>query len=195
MRIPGTLIQVSVAPDGTFWGVPVWGVGPDNKIYYRNKNGSGWKNMSAHNHVYYTQVSAGRNTNIWARDINDNIYYYNGSNSLKSTEVATSNPDLISGMTRENGMTNPIDVGPDKTGEFCVKVHPNPASSFLTIEVSNAPAGDILCLLFNAYGHLVARQSISSGAIQLNVSGFPKGLYTVVITVDGVKTVEKLMID
>ncbi len=92
-------------------------------------------------------------------------------------------------------MTNPIDMDPDKTGEFCVEVYPNPTSNYLTIEVSDVPAGDILCSLFNGYGHLVARQSISSGTIQLNVSGFPKGFYTVVITADGVKTVEKLMID
>ncbi|MCP4078085.1 MAG: T9SS type A sorting domain-containing protein, partial [Gammaproteobacteria bacterium] len=84
----------------------------------------------------------------------------------------------------------------DKTGELSVKVYPNPASSFLTIEVSDAPAGDILCSLFNAYGDLVAKQNIPLGTTQLNVSGFPKGLYTVVITADhGVKTVIKLMID
>ncbi|MCP4078449.1 MAG: hypothetical protein GY744_19995, partial [Gammaproteobacteria bacterium] len=143
-KIPGALKQVSVASEDTIGGVSVWGIGTDNEIYYRKEDGSGWKNMSAHNffHVYYTQVSAGRNTNIWALDINDNIYYYNGGNSLKSIEVATSNPDLINGISRENGMTNPIDMGPDKTGEFCVKVYPNPVSSFLTIEVSNAPAGD-----------------------------------------------------
>ncbi len=151
--------------------------------------------MSAHNHVYYTQVSAGRNTNIWALDINDNIYYYNSGNSLKSAEVATSNPDLINGIIRENGMTNQIGVAQDKTGELSVKVYPNPARSFLTIELSDAPADDILCSLFNTYGHLVTRQSISSGTIQLNVSYFPKGLYTVVITTDGINTVEKLMID
>ncbi|MCP4088450.1 MAG: T9SS type A sorting domain-containing protein, partial [Gammaproteobacteria bacterium] len=181
MRIPGAPKQVSVASDSSIWGVTVWGVGTDNEIYCMNEDGSGWKSMSPYGPVTYAQVSAGSNTNIWARDTKDNIYYCNGSNSLKSIEVATSNPDLINGIARENGMTNPIDMGPDKTGEFCVKVYPNPGSSFLTIEVSNAPAGDIFCSLFNAYGHLVARQSISSGTIQLNVSYFPKGLYTVVI--------------
>ncbi|MCP4074902.1 MAG: T9SS type A sorting domain-containing protein, partial [Gammaproteobacteria bacterium] len=94
--------------------------------------------------------------------------------------------------------TNPIDMSPDKTGEFSVRVYPNPVSRLLTIEVSNVPAGDyhhILCSLVNAYGDLVAQQSISPGTTQLNVSGFPKGLYTVVITADGVKNIEKLIID
>ncbi|MCP4078169.1 MAG: T9SS type A sorting domain-containing protein, partial [Gammaproteobacteria bacterium] len=72
---------------------------------------------------------------------------------------------------------------------------PNPASSILIIEVTDAPAGNILCSLYNTHGHLVTRQSIPSCAIQLNVSGFPKGLYTVVLSADRLKTAEKLLID
>ncbi|MCP4089661.1 MAG: hypothetical protein GY746_07690, partial [Gammaproteobacteria bacterium] len=72
-NISGALRQISVATDGTVWGVNVKG-----EIYRRKDDDSGWIKMISNNNVVFKAVSAGSRTNIYALDKNGDIYYCNG---------------------------------------------------------------------------------------------------------------------
>ncbi len=72
------LRQISVATDGT-----VWGVNAKGKLYRRKDADSDWIRMISNSNVVFEAVSAGRRTNIWALDKNGDIYYCNDARNSR----------------------------------------------------------------------------------------------------------------
>ncbi len=98
----------------------------------------------------------------------------------------------------ENWLADPIFVGVDEEDGFRAKIYPNPANQQLTIDLTGTHAEDLSCSLFNAQGRLVSRQniqgSVNFSGIHLDVSEFPKGLYTVLISGKDFEITKKIMI-
>jgi len=98
----------------------------------------------------------------------------------------------------ENWLVDPMYVGVDEERESLFKIYPNPASSNLTIEVPGIDAEKISCSIFNSQGQLVGRQILTRNTdikgFNWIVSGFPKGLYTVLVSGKNIELSEKVMI-
>ncbi|MDH3938748.1 MAG: hypothetical protein OEV68_15600, partial [candidate division Zixibacteria bacterium] len=63
VRISGGLKHVSVAKDGTVWGV-------NSSDYIYRRAGNSWQRVSGG----LKQVSAGASDKVWGVNVNDNIY-------------------------------------------------------------------------------------------------------------------------
>ena len=71
---------------------------------------------------------------------------------------------------------------PDNPSYELAKVYPNPASDFVTISVNAATNKDLMMVVFNSLGQMVDIKTVSNryaslGSIQLNLHGYPEGIY------------------
>ncbi len=58
-----------------------------------------------------------------------------------------------------------------------LKVYPNPSNTYANIQIPDNSLGDIL--IFNAAGQMVLHQSDNCGDIQIDISDFPAGIYSI----------------
>ncbi|MCF8246651.1 MAG: T9SS type A sorting domain-containing protein [Saprospiraceae bacterium] len=80
-----------------------------------------------------------------------------------------------------------VDCNP--AGQLGVKVYPNPFRSFATFEVKGIDSEDIIQLsLFDVSGKLVSHNSYAGPTFDIQVEGFPTGLYVFQIKTEQGKT-------
>jgi hypothetical protein len=101
--------------------------------------------------------------------------------SLWEFEIYAASPALAA--ARQAMAVSPGTGGLDisgKTASFKIGVRPNPASDILTLQFEGAAPQGMLHI-FNISGREVYRSKVSAdaGQVQVNVSGWPKGIYIV----------------
>lgn len=83
---------------------------------------------------------------------------------------------------------NPLAVGiaePDQMGEMMV-VYPNPATQLVHLRIHSYNANhQIHIVIKNFYGQEIYSQNISDKVTHLDISGFPVGLYYIILFIDG----------
>jgi len=75
-----------------------------------------------------------------------------------------------------------------------IKIYPNPVESFLTVSIAGF-GDDIVseCFIYNLAGTLVMREKISGELTTLDMSSFSSGTYVLQISVNGEKSVWKIV--
>ncbi|MDZ4665668.1 MAG: choice-of-anchor B family protein [Bacteroidota bacterium] len=127
--------------------------------------------------VKFMPLSAGTKTamiNLSSNDINE------GSYDFVVTGFAISTVDLKK-QTSEN---------------FDLMIYPNPASDHLTIKYNDMKAEDATLKLINSLGQVVMEERLSTDCCSkdLNIAGFPKGIYLIQVKGKTVSEVKKVMI-
>ena len=69
-----------------------------------------------------------------------------------------------------------------------MKVYPNPASDFVTIELNNGGLSDSRIAIYDMQGKLVMDKIFTDNTIELNVKPFKPGVYKVVVNGESTKT-------
>jgi Secretion system C-terminal sorting domain len=86
------------------------------------------------------------------------------------------------------------------TEEKMIKIYPNPAKDFITIEIKGENDNSILeskssAKLYDALDHLVLETEIKSSNTNLNTTGFAKGIYILNISKNCIEETHKIIIE
>jgi len=80
-----------------------------------------------------------------------------------------------------------------------VNIYPNPAKDLLWIDISNSKSTNNNYSIYDAKGSLLAQKKLEEISHKFNdsvdISSFPQGLYFVVVSLDGVVTSKKIVIN
>ncbi|MBK7426906.1 MAG: T9SS type A sorting domain-containing protein [Saprospiraceae bacterium] len=66
-----------------------------------------------------------------------------------------------------------------------LKLFPNPASNFIQINIENPGASSNQIQIFNSYGQCIEKLDLISNNQRLDISGWPAGLYNLILLEDG----------
>ena len=111
-------------------------------------------------------------------------------------DVLTFPEDLQGYIIGENNhaVRKPADQGPygsdEKPDGSCLRLFPNPATSFITVETTGDPSGQIISIL-DLKGEIVLMQSAPAPKTVLDVSDLPSGYYVIRIGGKGREFVRK----
>lgn len=75
-------------------------------------------------------------------------------------------------------------------GVKTLRIYPNPASTFVNVEALKMKEITIV----NGIGQIVYSNAVDNDAVQINISGFQKGIYIIRVTTEGQTFTEKLVI-
>lgn len=106
------------------------------------------------------------------------VYYGFGQYSLKPR-----NNDDIEGFEQTLEETNYADTATGnvtKLADLGIQFYPNPAQSFITINVQNDGQGNIA--IRSLEGKLIATKAVNSGITTLDIVSLPQGVYTLTFT-------------
>lgn len=78
--------------------------------------------------------------------------------------------------------------------EPSLSVSPNPASTYVAMELANAPTGPMVMELFRADGVLVRREQVKGSRSTVDISALPTGPYVIRVTWECRQLVERLVI-
>jgi len=76
---------------------------------------------------------------------------------------------------------------------FDMKVYPNPANSWLTIEFSHALTEDAFIQLFDSTGRLIKTYKVQGTQQNINMESLPSGLYIVKVSNSTDNIVKRIM--
>ena len=76
--------------------------------------------------------------------------------------------------------------------ELQMKIYPNPAGSWLTIQLSSSATGQ--ATIYDVIGKTVVQTELQNSRQTIDVSGLPEGLYFVRLTVDNKSVTKKIII-
>ena len=75
-----------------------------------------------------------------------------------------------------------------------IKIYPNPVESLLSVSIAGYDAGIVSeCFVYNMAGALIKREKISGEITTLDMSSFSSGTYVLQISVNGEKSVWKIV--
>jgi hypothetical protein len=92
-------------------------------------------------------------------------------------------------VTAENGTTkrtytisttnDPITSAPELTPATTIRVYPNPTTGAFTLEFDT----DVqhIVSIFDAAGRMLSRQTVNAQSVEMNISGYPDGIYIVTV--------------
>ncbi len=186
------------------------------KVYHSSDAGVNWQNISKNlpnlpaNCITYEPGSddaiyVGTDVGIYYKNntLENWVAYSNGLPNvmIDELEVHPSSGKILAatfgrGMW-ENLLADPIYVGVEETGKPGLRVFPNPATGQINIHLVNVRASGLRCSVFNIQGQLVKEHVIPSGLnegkLQMDISRLTKGLYTVMISGEGINEAQKVM--
>lgn len=109
--------------------------------------------------------------------VNTDCNDYNSAIYPGATEIADNGIDEDC-----NGFDLITGIGP-LINENLISIHPNPTNSILYIETDNFSTTGVFIEIFNMPGEKIAAKSFLAGeSVELNVTSFPIGIYTILIS-------------
>jgi photosystem II stability/assembly factor-like uncharacterized protein len=156
------------------------------------------------NSVYFTDANTGYAAGDWGKILKTSnagvtweILSSGTSHQLESVYFTGSNTGFVTGggpNIGDNGTilktTNggyPVGINDHSSGSNTLKVYPNPASTFVTVESSVLPINSQLSVM-NVNGQQLITRQVNQPTTTIDIIALPKGVYFIKMT--GERTVE-----
>lgn len=117
--------------------------------------------------------------------------FANGTLTLSSTvaeltmvtSFSAGTADLFQGFQNSAWIIQDVYVNPAAHNELTVLLYPNPASTFLNLDMTKHNGSALHIVLYDLLGHAVVTTSVAAlqDRVRIDVSRLPSGLYSLVI--------------
>jgi hypothetical protein len=88
------------------------------------------------------------------------------------------------------------DIKNQQQNNFVVNIYPNPANNFIKIATSGAfDAGNLFYELYNSYGEVISRNTISTNVKELDLSNLTAGIYILKIQDNNRSVIQKVILE
>jgi len=111
---------------------------------------------------------------------------------LKSLTIVYENLQEVYYTSYHFYIASALPTGTFGNDELQMKIYPNPAGSWLTIQLSSSATGQ--ATIYDVIGKVVVQTELQSSRQTIDVSGLPEGLYFVRLTVGNKSVTKKIII-